>query len=464
MKKILALFSLAFALTTFAQSDGYTFLVDSNGFGLSGFYINASNIVGYIPATNFTNVVSTAQLNTFSNQVATNILGQSLVASNATAMVSNQLALFQTVYTGTGNYMVGATNSGILGGLDNTISAGTPLTDSSWIVGGQHNFINGQSLAAGIFCGVSNLVSQGYESGIFCGIHNWYEGGPGGAILAGFGNVNSAYSDVIICGINNVAYNYSSSPGVLDYASVVLNGTNNQVGGAFDVVGGADASAFANGDFVFADWEGNTNFAATGNNQVLFRCNGGFGIGTNAPGTNQLAVAGNSDFFSLSCQGTNIMGLFSGLSVLWNYNLTGASNALNASTIVVSNLVTSVSNNDVVSSNALKQFILTVSNNIVVASNAIAGSVAGITTSKAFTASLPATYASIGIGFNNPLMPDGNYSVELEPQDQSTASAPNWSMAYWVGSKTSSGFTIYASFATNAYNLNFDVIVKENTQ
>ena len=104
-------------------------------------------------------------------------------------------------------------------------------------------------------------------------------------------------------------------------------------------------------------------------------------------------------------------------------------------------------------SNALQTQITTVSNII-----------STVSASKAFTATLPATYSSIGIGFSPPLLPDGNYSVSLTPQDQTTAEAPLNGMSWWVGSKNNSGFTIYAAFATNAYNLNFECQVKENTQ
>jgi len=89
---------------------------------------------------------------------------------------------------------------------------------------------------------------------------------------------------------------------------------------------------------------------------------------------------------------------------------------------------------------------------------------ANIGPAKALTATVPATYSSIGIGFSTPLMPDGNYSVTLTPQDQATAEAPLNGIVWWVGSKNASGFTIYTTYATNAYNLNFECQVKENTQ
>jgi hypothetical protein len=84
------------------------------------------------------------------------------------------------------------------------------------------------------------------------------------------------------------------------------------------------------------------------------------------------------------------------------------------------------------------------------------------TATKAFTATLASTFTSQGQGFNTPLMPDGTYSVSLEAQDDQTARsfATN---AWHVGSKSSSGFSIFIPVQNN-FQLNFDCIVKENTQ
>jgi hypothetical protein len=141
------------------------------------------------------------------------------------------------------------------------------------------------------------------------------------------------------------------------------------------------------------------------------------------------------------------------LTTAWNYTLTTASN--NLATATTSNLTfsTAVSNLWTTGSNTLAQF-----------SKGVSNIVAGVSATKALTATLPATYASIGIGFSTPLMPDGNYSVTLLPQDQTTADAHFYGMHWWVDTKNSSGFTLHVPFATNAFNLNFDCLIKENTQ
>lgn len=147
-----------------------------------------------------------------------------------------------------------------------------------------------------------------------------------------------------------------------------------------------------------------------------------------------------------------------GLSILWNYNLNTVSNGLQVQ-------VTSNATAIVTASNALAARIIATNTAllsvIATTSNTFAASIGP---AKAFSCSVPATYSSIGIGFNAPLMPDGNFSVVLLPQDQTTAEAPSQGLFWWVGSKTTSGFTIYVSYATNAYNLNFECLVKENTQ
>lgn len=146
-----------------------------------------------------------------------------------------------------------------------------------------------------------------------------------------------------------------------------------------------------------------------------------------------------------------------GLSVALNYNLTITSNGLQTQITAATNYSVAVSNTFaarfVTQSNALQTQISTVSN-----------TVNGIIAGKAFSCYVPATYSSIGIGFSTPLMPDGNYSVSLVPQDDNTAGAPQAGLYWYVNSKNASGFTIYLNYATNAYNLNFDCTVKENTQ
>ena len=152
------------------------------------------------------------------------------------------------------------------------------------------------------------------------------------------------------------------------------------------------------------------------------------------------------------------------------FNWTTASNNLAIYGVAISNTVPASSNN-------FMMYIAGVSNTVVTASNANCGYTLSVSNSlkafavgisnqivsvKAFTATLPATFTSQGQGFSTPLMLDGNYSVSLTPQDQATATSGTTNHWY-VGSKNASGFTIYIP-VQNAFNLNFDCTLKENTQ
>ena len=152
-----------------------------------------------------------------------------------------------------------------------------------------------------------------------------------------------------------------------------------------------------------------------------------------------------------------------GLSSLFSYNLYVVSNLLaggiNSNTLAITASSNSLRSTITTTSNTLNTAVLNVSNFVAGVSNLYSSYGA----SKAFTATLPATYSSIGIGFSTPLMPDGNYSVSLFPQDANTADAILLMQPY-VSSKNNSGFTIYVLYATNAFNLNFECQVKENTQ
>ena len=166
--------------------------------------------------------------------------------------------------------------------------------------------------------------------------------------------------------------------------------------------------------------------------------------------SNSLAISIASLTFNTSAMtnalGSNITAVATALTATSNY-LNDASNTLTA------NLSTAATGNT--------NYSLTVSNNLKIY---IAGVSNLISQGKAFSATVPATYSSIGIGFSTPLMPDGNYSVQLTPQNQTTAEAPSAGLFWWVGSKNNSGFTIYTSFATNGYDLNFECTINRNTQ
>ena len=225
----------------------------------------------------------------------------------------------------------------------------------------------------------------------------------------------------------------------------------------------------------------NTNWVTTNSLQQL-NTSSNF-LSTNA--LSQLNTASNflsTNIFSALNYGTN-WGATNAASQLFTasnllvvaiandiFNWTTASNNLAAYALAISNTVP-------VSSNAFMTYIAGVSNTVVTASNANSGYTLSVSNSlksfatgisnqivsvKAFTATLPATFTSQGQGFSTPLMPDGNYSVSLTPQDQATATSEATN-AWYVGSKNASGFTIYIP-VQNPFQLNFDCTLKENTQ
>ncbi len=448
--KIISAFLCVLCASAFIcpAQDGYTVECDTNGVSLPGFYFPGTNVLGTVPIANLpTNLVTTAQFSSGTNSIITNTAAQFVIASNAVNMASNVFAAFDATLAGISNFMNNADNSAIIGGLKNIINSGTPHTYDCMMQGGQYNLLAGQSLDSFFVGGVSNRMDGDSQSTILGGEFNWLNGASQSSIIGGTHNLLSGSRNVTLGGINNlIQYTY-------DTDDVMLGGSNVVTWGAFNVLAGRDITCGYSDCFIFADYFGTTNFVATGNNQFLIRAYGGVGIGTNNPGTNQLAVTGNSDFQSLSCQGTNILGLLNTLSVAFNYNLT-----------IVSNASAGTNANTIASLNIVSNFVVAVSNQVSTATKNLTNALSSITQSKAFYAALPATYGSIGIGFSTPLMPDANYSVELTPTDQNTANAAMNGMSWWVDTFNASGFTLHANYATNAYNLNFACIIKENTQ
>ena len=466
-------FSTVAVTQSLAQNDGFVFLCDSNGVGLPGFYLNWSNLVGSASTAQLpTNVVISSQLLSVSNTLATNFTSTLNTVSNNAASLQNWIDGTNNIFGAPGGSNVlgvGATLA--LGGYANTIYVNTG--PSAFVLAGTSNTMVSASPNGGMLGGQLNRIDYSPQSAILGGTSSYLDLSTNSAILFGLsGRIDySATRGVIIGGATNTIFGGINN--------VILGGANNTIGqsfgwnGVFDgpltannsCAGGVGAWPVFSGSFIWCDDQGATNWLRnTTNNQVIFRAKNGFGINTNFTGTNALAVNGNGDFSSISIGGVGIGTLYSptvtsnGLSTLWNYNLTTASNALQTQ-------ITSALAQDVTTSNNLAAQIVATNTALVTLVAATSNSfAASIGPAKAFTATLPATYSSIGIGFSTPLMPDGNYSVTLTPQDQNTAEAPLNGMSWWVGSKNNSGFTIYAAFATNAYNLNFECQVKENTQ
>ena len=164
--------------------------------------------------------------------------------------------------------------------------------------------------------------------------------------------------------------------------------------------------------------------------------------------SNVLAVAGAADTVNWQTASNNV--------AVYAY---GVSNAAIAYTLGVSNVQATFAVNAATTALNGTNYSLTVS-------NALKAYITGVSNlnspSKAFTAALAAGFTSQGQGFNAPLMPDGNFSVSLVPQDAPTAASAATNHWY-VGGKSASGYTIYVP-VQNPFPLNFDSIIKENTQ
>ena len=342
LRKKLALAILsAFCLlpSAFAQSDGYTFLSDSNGVALTGFYVPAPQVTGTL---NPTNIPAGFLTPTNTN---TGVLFTNPVNGAFTILTTNAHLTFIDEY--------GTTNS------FNTNGFSIAWTNGMTIV-----FSNGTVRISGLFIG----NGAGLTNVQLTSITNWVS--VSNSIVTTYTNFWWPFTNIYYPWTNWVSTNFSSQ-----LATNALNATNN------------------------------------------------------------LNSASNA------------------LTIAWNYTLTTASNWLALNNASNTTFTAAVSNLWVTGSNTLAQF-----------SRGVSNIVAGVSATKALTATLPATYDSIGIGFSTPLMPDGNYSVTLLPQDQTTADAHFYGMHWWVDTKNSSGFTLHVPFATNAFNLNFDCLIKENTQ
>ncbi|MDE2019405.1 MAG: hypothetical protein KGJ13_03590 [Patescibacteria group bacterium] len=454
---LLAATLLAFAAS--AQTNYFGVYSDSNYNILPGYTIPVAQVIGATNAlTNYTTLSSFQSLTNGGIASLTNVTALGTILTNLGETV---FPAWPTLSTGN--------NSLQWGGLSNTIGLSTPVMDNAEIVGGKSNTITSYSIAPGIFGGIQNTINGGNWAAIIGGQNNSLQGS--GDLIAG------SISSLIFSGTNSSILGGSNNIIALGSQSVIAGGGFNTVGqeygyrGVYDGPYEADYSFAAGrgawpifgGSFIWADNEGtNGTIRNTTTNQFIIRAQNGVGINTNNPGANALLVNGPVDIEpgTLTLGGTNVMTLFSptitsnALNAQWNANLQATTNGLAAMININSNGITTLSNVWLVGSNILWQYTESSSNSLWLNSKP----------SKAFTATLPATYSSIGIAFTTPLMPDANYSVSLLPQDSTTAGAAAAGMQWYVGSKSASGFSIYVPFATNTFNLNFDCIVHENTQ
>ncbi len=452
------------------QTNYFGVYSDSNYNILPGYTIPVAQVTG---ATNaLTNYVTIAQFNSSTNGGVVTVSNLNGVAQSVTNL---GLALFPAYPT-----LSSGSNCLTIGGQQTSIGTTIPVMDNAVVLAGKSNLITGYAVAPAIIGGAFNDLEYSSYAGMIGGLDNVMQS-PAGFMAGGeYGLIYAGNYDAIVAGISNIIADGSSG--------FIAGGRFNTIGqeygyrGVYDgayqadycFAAGSGAWPIYSGSFVWSDYEGQTNYIRnTATNQFIVRATGGVGINTNNPGTNALLVNGSVDIEPgiLTLGGTNIVTLFSptitsnGLSSTWNYNLITTSNGLMGFVLGVSNNVNTAASVALAVSNTVTAAQVATSNavaaQIITTSNSFASALAP---QKAFTATLPATYASIGIAFNTPLMPDYNYSVSLTPQDANTAGAAHNGMPWYVGAKSASGFTIYVPFATNAYNLNFDCLVHENTQ
>ena len=298
--------------------------------------------------------------------------------------------------------------------------------------------------------------------------------------VSAFGQVfNGVYADTN----NQILPGYTIAAGAINGSLNPTNfpasyATTNQVNSATNAIGTNAAvqlqitsNTLAAANAYGTNWTTTNCFLLTNlaSNYVGTNLLGIFNSGSNYLSTNLLggltlqsnavfaAIASSNTSLALGIQGTSNYVTATSNS-LYNFSAGTSNNLVTASNNLYS-FITGTSNNVVTSSNANQTLTLSASNSL---KNFALGISNLVVVTKAFTAVLPGGYTSQGIAFTTPLMPDGNYSVELTPQDVNTANtfATN---AWWVDTKNNAGFTIRISYQ-NPFNINFECQVKENTQ
>lgn len=83
---------------------------------------------------------------------------------------------------------------------------------------------------------------------------------------------------------------------------------------------------------------------------------------------------------------------------------------------------------------------------------------------KAFPAVIVASNTTTTVVFSAPYFLSTNYSVGIFPQDGATAATSRSGQNWWADTRATNGFTLHSTYSTNAFNMNFDVIVRANTQ
>ncbi|HEV2453714.1 MAG TPA: tail fiber domain-containing protein, partial [Verrucomicrobiae bacterium] len=208
--------------------------------------LSASNLLGGLPATQLTGIISTSVLPGF--QGSDNAIGG-----------------------GVGNFVNGS-QSAILGGQNNTNSA-----NQSSIGGGGGNVIQGGSYYSSIGGGGGNLIQgNAYDSFIGSGYHNTIESN---AIVSFIGG--GQYVTISTNAIFSVAGGGLNNTNVGPF-SVIAGGQNN-LAGSNSFAAGFFAEATNRGAFVWADASAN-GFGSVTNNSFNVRAAGGVRLVTGGTG------------------------------------------------------------------------------------------------------------------------------------------------------------------------------------
>ena len=196
-------------------------------------------------------------------------------------------ASYATIGGGQNNFVSGISAFIGGGGYDGSLRAGNQVyANASTIGGGVDNSIQAYSIDATIGGGGINVIQTNNQASVIGGGYlNQIQSSTLGSIIA---------ASTIAGGVNNVIQTnalYATIGGGGDntngaFFSTIPGGDGNYAAGTYSFAAGYHAQALYQGDFVWADSQ-STNFAATTNDQVSFRCQGGVRFTSGSGAANQ---------------------------------------------------------------------------------------------------------------------------------------------------------------------------------
>jgi hypothetical protein len=241
--------------------------------------------------TNAPNVVGGASVNLASSSFVGETIGGGGGNNGATDLGNSVSSDFGTISGGAANG-VGGDFGTVAGGLENTNNGYEAV-----ISGGYQNLIQTNNTGSTISGGYGNLIQSnnpsiggttvntiggGYENNIQTdnigstiggGYENQIQSSSFASVVSastiGGGADNFIQPSVILATIGGGGYNTNGG-----FYSTVPGGYENYAEGTYSFAAGNRAQALYQGDFVWADSQ-STNFAATLQDQVSFRCQGG---------------------------------------------------------------------------------------------------------------------------------------------------------------------------------------------